>query len=97
VPSSLTPGDYYAGLRVPTLPNEIVTNNNWQADEATFTIIDCLPDVNNDGAVNSADFTAWIAAFNSGAFECDQNGDGACTPADFSAWIANFNAGCPGL
>ena len=97
VPSSLTPGDYYAGLRVPTLTNEVVINNNWQADEATFTIIDCLPDVNNDGAVNSADFSAWIAAFNSNAFECDQNGDGACTPADFSAWIANFNAGCPGL
>jgi len=54
----------------------------------------CLADVNHDGAVTPADFTAWIAAFNAMAPECDQNGDGNCTPADFTAWIANFNAGC---
>ena len=56
---------------------------------------DCLADVNGDGSLTGADFTAWIAAFNSGAPECDQNGDGSCTPTDFTAWVANFNAGCP--
>jgi len=55
----------------------------------------CLPDVNHDGQVTAADFTAWVAAFNAGAPECDQNGDGSCTAADFTAWVANFNAGCP--
>jgi hypothetical protein len=54
----------------------------------------CLADTNHDGMVTPTDFTAWIAAFNSGAPECDQNGDGMCTPTDFTAWIANFNAGC---
>jgi hypothetical protein len=54
----------------------------------------CLPDVNNDGMVTPADFSAWVAAFNAQAPECDQNGDSTCSPADFSAWVANFNAGC---
>ncbi len=54
----------------------------------------CLPDTNNDGILSPADFSAWVAAFNSQAPECDQNNDDACTPADFSAWVANYNAGC---
>ncbi|GAB5497081.1 MAG: hypothetical protein Phyf2KO_21610 [Phycisphaerales bacterium] len=54
-----------------------------------------LADVNMDGAVTPADFTAWIAAFNANLPECDQNCDGACTPADFTAWIANYNACTP--
>ena len=54
----------------------------------------CLADTNNDGILSPADFSAWVAAFNSQAPECDQNNDGACTPADFSAWVANYNAGC---
>ena len=55
---------------------------------------DCLADVNGDGLVTPADFTAWINAFNNNLPQCDQNSDGACTPSDFTAWIANFNAGC---
>lgn len=97
VPAALAPGNYYSGLYVPALTNEIVTNNNWQADEATFTIVDCLADVNNDGQILANDFTAWINAYNNNAFGCDQNGDGNCTPADFTAWINNFNNGCAGL
>ena len=54
----------------------------------------CLADTNHDGEVTPADFSAWVAAFNTQAPECDQNGDGTCSPADFSAWVANFNAGC---
>ncbi|HED53127.1 MAG TPA: hypothetical protein ENJ00_02865 [Phycisphaerales bacterium] len=54
----------------------------------------CLPDVNHDGQVTPADFTAWVAAFNAGDPECDQNLDGQCTASDFTAWVANFNAGC---
>lgn len=54
----------------------------------------CDADVNGDGVLSPADFTAWIAAFNAGASGCDQNGDGSCTAGDFTAWIANYNAGC---
>ncbi|HED54265.1 MAG TPA: hypothetical protein ENJ00_08705 [Phycisphaerales bacterium] len=54
----------------------------------------CPPDVNHDGMVTSADFSAWLAAFNAGDPECDQNADGSCTAADFTAWVANFNTGC---
>ncbi len=54
----------------------------------------CLADTNGDGAVTPADFSAWVAAFNAQAPECDQNGDGTCSPADFSAWVSNYNAGC---
>ena len=54
----------------------------------------CLPDTNHDGVLSPADFSAWVAAFNASAPECDQNGDGSCSPADFSAWVANYNAGC---
>lgn len=54
-----------------------------------------LADVNMDGAVTPADFTAWIAAFNGGDPKADQNCDGAITPADFTAWIANYNACTP--
>ncbi|MFI4894048.1 MAG: GC-type dockerin domain-anchored protein [Phycisphaerales bacterium JB058] len=56
--------------------------------------VPCLPDTNHDGVLSPADFSAWVAAFNASAPECDQNGDGSCSPADFSAWVANYNAGC---
>ncbi|HED53852.1 MAG TPA: hypothetical protein ENJ00_06590 [Phycisphaerales bacterium] len=55
----------------------------------------CLPDVNGDGNLDPADFTAWIAAFNANDPAADQNQDGSIDPSDFTAWIANFNAGCP--
>ena len=54
----------------------------------------CLADTNGDGVVSPADFSVWVAAFNSLSPECDQNNDGTCSPADFSAWVANYNAGC---
>jgi len=62
---------------------------------AVFTCLrDCVADVNGDGTLSPADFTAWIGSFNDNVPECDQNGDGLCTPADFTAWIANYNTGC---
>ena len=54
----------------------------------------CPADTNRDGMVSPADFSAWVAAFNTNAPECDTNGDGSCSPADFSAWVAAFNRGC---
>lgn len=54
----------------------------------------CPPDINGDGMLSPADFTAWIDAFHSMAPKCDQNADGACTTSDFTAWINNYNTGC---
>lgn len=75
-----------------------VTAENWRgyayADFVPFDTGDCIADVNNDGVVSPADFSAWITAYNSASPGCDQNGDGLCTPADFSAWVTNYNAGC---
>ena len=58
------------------------------------TTADCPADVNGDGMVTPADFSAWIIEFNTQGPQCDQNNDGQCTPSDFSAWILNYNAGC---
>ncbi|MCA9272498.1 MAG: right-handed parallel beta-helix repeat-containing protein [Phycisphaerales bacterium] len=55
----------------------------------------CSPDINNDGRVSPADFSAWVAAFNNGSRRADQNFDGVVAPSDFSAWISNYNTGCP--
>jgi predicted dienelactone hydrolase len=48
-------------------------------------------DVNNDGSVTPADFSAWIAAFNDRRREADANTDGAVTSQDFAAWIGLYN------
>lgn len=55
-------------------------------------------DVNGDGLVTAADFSAWVAAFNTLHYRGDQNGGGFgdVTAADFSAWVANFNLGNAG-
>ncbi|MFI4894420.1 MAG: GC-type dockerin domain-anchored protein [Phycisphaerales bacterium JB058] len=71
------------------LPSEPVTVRVRAGEPA-----ECLADTNHDGIVSPADFSAWVAAFNTQAPECDQNGDGVCSPADFSAWVANYNTGC---
>jgi len=54
----------------------------------------CRGDINHDGIVSPADFTAWINAYNQGLIEADINGDGSIDPGDFTAWIASYNAGC---
>ncbi len=54
----------------------------------------CIADVNGDGVLTPADFTAWLAAYQNMDPAADQNGDGMITPADFTAWLNNFNTNC---
>lgn len=54
----------------------------------------CLPDVNQDGALNGLDFGAWLSAFNANDPRADQNLDGQINGLDFGAWLSGFNAGC---
>ena len=56
--------------------------------------VECVADINGDGALSPGDFNAWVIAFNNQSDGCDQNGDGTCTPGDFNAWVINYNAGC---
>lgn len=53
-------------------------------------------DQNQDGLVSPADFSAWIANFNTMNPLADVNQDTLVSPADFSAWIAAFNQGLAG-
>lgn len=50
-------------------------------------------DQNGDNSCTAADFSAWIANYNSGNITADVNRDGNVSAADFSAWIASFNLG----
>ncbi len=96
--SATGPGVYSAAYRV------YVGNASTREPIAGWTPVEltlewfvpsvCVADVNNDGVLSPADFTAWIASYNAQSAGCDQNGDGFCTPADFTAWISNYNAGC---
>ena len=61
------------------------------ADPCNAVTRDCC-DQNGDNACTPADFTAWIANYNSSNPLADVNQDGFVTPADFTAWIAAFNA-----
>jgi len=79
-----------------------VTYSGWNIDDVVVRGLVapaggyCLADTNRDGVVSPTDFTAWIAAFNSGdEAVADQNLDGMISPTDFTAWITNYNVGCP--
>ena len=65
-------------------------------DGANLAIADAAGpccDQNGDMVCSPADFSAWVANFNSGNLDADVNRDGAVSPADFSAWVAAFNLG----
>ncbi|MEO1583373.1 MAG: GC-type dockerin domain-anchored protein [Planctomycetota bacterium] len=72
----------------------LVTRIRYETDEIVVRTR-CRADVNLDGLLSPADFTAWIAAFNTRDSVADQNLDGLVSPADFSSWIQNFNTPCP--
>ena len=52
--------------------------------------VDCC-DANLDGSCTPADFTAWLAAYNSNSSTCDSNQDLFCDPTDFTAWLNAYN------
>ena len=54
----------------------------------------CLADQDRSGAIDPADFQAWLANYQAELPDADMNGDGGVSPADFGAWIAFANLGC---
>ncbi len=55
---------------------------------------ECLADVNGDGMLSPADFTAWIIAYNAGDSAADINRNGTLEAADFTAWLVSWQSGC---
>lgn len=54
----------------------------------------CAADINQNGQVESSDFSAWVGAFESHSPLADQNFDGVVTATDFSSFLANYILGC---
>ena len=61
----------------------------------------CVGDVNQDGALSPADFTAWLEIFGDETRTPDEiaradiNNDGVVSPADFTAWLDAFGNPAP--
>jgi hypothetical protein len=75
-------------LVVPNGPAQ--DSNQIDTDEDGFGNI-CDADFNNSGSVTGADFTIFIASFNTGDPLTDMNGSGSVTGADFTLFIGGFN------
>jgi outer membrane protein assembly factor BamB len=54
----------------------------------------CLPDMNEDGTLNLADFGAFQTAYALGDMRADMNFDGQLTLSDFGMFQTMFAAGC---
>ena len=94
VPGGLAPADYYIGITVTPGVNENNTSNNANHDATPVTVEVCIADFNNDCAVNSLDFLAFLNAFVAGDRSADINGDGNVNTLDFLAFLNLFVAGC---
>jgi outer membrane protein assembly factor BamB len=54
----------------------------------------CRPDMNDDGQLNVADFSAYLATYSSGSIRADMNDDTLLNVADFTAYLRAYAAGC---
>ncbi len=55
----------------------------------------CRADVNRNGTVEPADFTAWLSAYQQGSPLADMNGNSVLSTSDFTKWVDLYNRGCP--
>jgi len=96
----------WVGMRIRFRARDVLGANTVEAGVDAFSVervvencsVVCAADVNADGMATPADFTLWLAYFNTpqlpGSERADVNGDGSLTPADFTAWLAAFQQGC---
>jgi hypothetical protein len=63
-------------------------------DDLSMEVIECPPDVNGDGVVNSQDFFDFLGAFFTSDPAADYNGDGAVNSQDFFDFLTGFFGGC---
>jgi probable HAF family extracellular repeat protein len=80
--------------------NGLITGIGTRTDGSTdaFILTPPLPlcpaDFNRDGAVNVADFLAFLQAYAAADLRCDFNGDGVVSVQDFLAYLQLYPAGC---
>jgi hypothetical protein len=55
----------------------------------------CPVDVDRDGVLSVADFSAYLGFFATGSLQADMDGSCALNVADFTAFLLKFAAGCP--
>ena len=68
-------------------------NFNFIPDECEA--VECIADLNNDGALDFFDVSAFLTAFGSGNPIADFTGDGLFDFFDVSTFLQEFSAGCP--
>jgi murein DD-endopeptidase MepM/ murein hydrolase activator NlpD len=75
-----------------------VTPNDGHVDgppaTLTITMAGCRPDINADGAVNVADFLAFLAAYAAASPIADIDHSGQVNVADFLSFLQLYAAGC---
>jgi hypothetical protein len=55
----------------------------------------CQVDINGDGAVNVADYLAFLSIYSTGGDQADFNRDGQVNVTDYLAFLSAYSAGCP--
>jgi len=58
-------------------------------------VLNCLPDLNNDGALDFFDISLFLNLFSSNDPIVDWNNDGQWDFFDISGFLTSFTAGCP--
>ena len=54
----------------------------------------CRADINRNGTIEPADFTAWISAYQQGSPLADVTNNGILNANDFTKWVELYNLGC---
>lgn len=61
--------------------------------EADVIVVECFADWDRDSSVNTADITAFLNDWNSGASDADLNGDGSVNRQDVAVFLSAHAAG----
>jgi hypothetical protein len=71
-----------------------VSGFNAAVGSGTLHITCCRVDMNGDGAVNVADYLAFLSLYSAGNAAADVNGDGQINVADYLAFLSLYSSGC---
>lgn len=96
LPPTLVPGTYYIGY-IASEPDGVEVNlsNNWMAGSQPISVLNCAPDLNNDGDLNFLDVSLFLTAYGNQDPIADFEPDGLYNFLDVSAFLAAYGSGCP--